>query len=186
MRRHKSLQRKRKQPPRELDRLEVAAELDLSPETITGYKALGCPCERRGRKDFFDPAEVLAWMKANGKTGDAHRPVEGNSEDFQKAKLRKENALAAKYELDVRDREGKSLPKSDVMRWIGENITAAKNKFIGLGAALAPLLEGRDAAERQSIIDDRVIEILNELAGSSAALAGELEAAAEIPAVAVG
>ena len=81
---------------------------------------------------------------------------------MERARLRKENALAAKYELQVQRERGELVPVEEVKRWIGQHVTAAKNKLIGFGAAVTPQLEGRDAAERHGIIDVRVIEILDE------------------------
>jgi hypothetical protein len=161
------LTQKTKHPDRTHTAEECAEELDLSLELIRDYMQRGCPHDkagRRGHPNRLSPAEVTAWMKENHLTGKPGRPSEGDSPDLERANLRKANALAAKYEIQVKRELGQLAPVEEFRQWIGERITTAKNKFIGLGAAVAPLLEGRDAAERQTIIDARVFEILDELA----------------------
>jgi hypothetical protein len=116
---------------------------------------------------MLNSAEVAAWKRENGITGEPGRPSDAtDSPDLEAARLRKENALAAKYELQVQRERGELVPVDEVKQWIGRHVTTAKNKLIGLGAGVTPLLEGRDAAERQSIIDARISEILNELAAA--------------------
>jgi hypothetical protein len=145
---------------------ECGDVLELSTELIRDYMGRGCPHDKGGpgKPNRLDPGEVTAWMRANKLTGKPGRPNEDDSPDLEKARLRKENALASKYELQVKREKGELVPVAEVQQWIGERNTTAKNKFIGLGASVTPLLEGRDAAERQGIIDARVIEILDELA----------------------
>lgn len=148
---------------RDLTAEDLSIELGVHRQTIVDYDKAGAPREKRGRSYFYDAAEYRAWMQANNKTGKAGRPIDGDSPDLQQAKLRKENALASKYELQVSREKGTLIPLDDVRQWIGERVTATKNRLIGLGAAISPLLDGRDAAERQTIIDGRVNEILEEL-----------------------
>jgi hypothetical protein len=145
---------------------ECGDVLELSTELIRDYMGRGCPHDKGGpgKPNRLDPGEVTAWMRSNKLTGKPGRPNEDDSPDLEKARLRKENALASKYELQVKREKGELVPVAEVQQWIGERNTTAKNKFIGLGASVTPLLEGRDAAERQGIIDARVIEILDELA----------------------
>jgi hypothetical protein len=141
---------------RNVKRDELAEELDLHSETVGRYDRMGAPYERRGRCNYYNVAEYRGWMQANI----------NDSPDLEKARLRKENALAAKYELQVQRERGELIPVTDVKQWVGQHVTTAKNKLIGLGASVTPLLEGRDAAERQTLIDARVTEILNELAAA--------------------
>jgi transposase-like protein len=146
---------------------DIAGEHDVHPETVRRWVRDGCPASGggRGKSLLMDSAEVGAWMKANGVTGeDGRRSYTPDSPDMEKARLRKENALAARYELQVQRERGELVAVEDVKRWIGQHVTAAKNKLIGLGAGVTPLLEGREAAERQTIIDGRVADILSELA----------------------
>lgn len=159
--------RKPKTSQRNLSRDELADEIDVHSETIGRYDREGAPHERRGRANFYSAPEYRAWMAEHGKTGEQGRPsFAEDSPDMEAARLRKENALAAKYELQVQRERGELVPVEEVKRWVGEHVTRAKNRLIGLGSAIAPHLEGRDTAERQVIIETRVTEILNELAAA--------------------
>jgi hypothetical protein len=165
---------------------EAAVELDLSEDTVRRDIRRGAPHSRKQRRILLNVVEYQRWRQDQGLSGERGRPPDASSGELADAKLRKENALAAKYEHQVQKDRGELIPLVDVRRWVSEQIGAAKNKLIGLGAAVTPHLEGRDAAERQKLIDDRVTEILNDLAGSRGALAPELEAAGEVHAQPVG
>jgi hypothetical protein len=155
---------KQKSPVRDSSINDAADELELSEDTVRRDIRRGCPHSRKGTKIVMNIPEYREWRAEQGLTGERGRPIEGDSPDLERARLRKENALASKYELQVKREKGELVPVAEVQQWIGERNTTAKNKFIGLGASVTPLLEGRDAAERQGIIDARVIEILDELA----------------------
>lgn len=101
-------------------------------------------------------------MKANRLSGQVGGQA-NDSTDIEAAKLRKENALADKHEIDNAQKRGELIRVDDVKAFIAQRVTGTKNRLIGLGAAITPHLEGRDASERQSIIDSRIEEILNEL-----------------------
>ncbi|HEY1190157.1 MAG TPA: hypothetical protein VGE74_21100 [Gemmata sp.] len=148
---------------------DCAEELEIGKELLRDYAMRGCPHDKggRGKPNLFDPDEVTAWMKANGLTGLPGRPAMTDSPDIEAAKLREINLRCRKHEIHIAEREGQLIPTQDAKQWIGEHIAAAKGKFIGMGAALAPQLEGRDAAERQDIIDRRIREILDELSEES-------------------
>jgi hypothetical protein len=145
---------------------ECADELNLTIDQLRDYAGRGCPhtIGKPGKPHLWNPPEVAAWMQANSLTGKPGRPQTEESLDIQAARLRVLNLQARKHALDIQEREKQLVNVADVKQWIGERVTTAKNKLLGMGAALAPLLEGRDAAERQDIIDQRVTGILNELA----------------------
>lgn len=152
---------------RNLTRDELAAELDVHAETIGRYDREGAPHERRGRANRYNAPEFKAWMRTHGKTGKEGRPsATEDSPDLEAARLRKENALAAKYELQVQRERGELVPVEDVRQWIGQHVTTLRNRLNGLGAEVTPHLEGRDAAERQTIMEGRITDILSELAGA--------------------
>jgi phage terminase Nu1 subunit (DNA packaging protein) len=151
---------------RSVRRDELADILDVHQESVGRYDRMGAPFELRGRTHYYNEAEYRAWMDANKITGDEGRPHQADSPDLEKARLRKENALASKYELQVKRERAEVLPVDEVKQWIATHVGGARNKFMGLGARVTPLLEGRDGGERQGIIDDAVVEILNELAAA--------------------
>lgn len=152
---------------RSLSAEEVAEQLDIHPKTLLSWvRGKGCPADGGGAKGkpyFFDLAEVAAWMKESDITGAVGRPGTA-SPDIEAARLRKENALAEKYEIQVAKEKGELVPIQDMRQWISEQFGVAKLRLIGIGAAVAPLMEGRDVAERQTLIDERINEVLTEIA----------------------
>jgi hypothetical protein len=86
---------------------------------------------------------------------------------LEAARLRKENALAEKYELQTARERGELVPIAQVRVMINEHFTRAKNRLIGLAASVSPLLMGREPAEQQEILESRIAEVLNELAEST-------------------
>jgi phage terminase Nu1 subunit (DNA packaging protein) len=75
-----------------------------------------CPHSRRARnKILLDTAEVLAWMRKHKLSGNAGRPAaETKDKDLAQARLRKENALASKYELHVAQARGELMDANDI------------------------------------------------------------------------
>lgn len=153
---------------RTLTAQECADELDLSVELVRDYAMRGCPHDKggRGKPNRFDADEVTAWMRENGYTGKPGRPAE-ESPDIEKARLREINLRCRKHELDVAEREGSLLDANDVDRGRVSRIHIVKAKLMGLGAALAPSLYGRDAAEIQTIIEKATTDICEEFARPS-------------------
>lgn len=146
------------------DILSAADELDLSEDTVRRDIRRGAPHERRKGKLYLNVPEYRAWREGKGFTGERGRPIEGDSPDLEKARLRKENALASKYELQVRRERGELSPNEDFLRWVSEHIGRFRNSLLGVGAAIAPMLQGQDSGEQQRLIDDAISEKLNELA----------------------
>ena len=144
---------------------ECADELGIAPELLQDYAMRGCPHDKggRGRSNRFDAAEVAGWMRENGLTGRPGRPVE-SSPDLDAARLRKENALAAKYEIQVSRERGDLVPLTEVQRFVGQTLRTLRNNLIGLPAEVTPYLVGRDAAEQQAILEDRIHERLDYVA----------------------
>jgi phage terminase Nu1 subunit (DNA packaging protein) len=145
--------------------IESIAELfDVEDRAVKRWVARGCPHDGggRGKKLFFNEAEVAAWLKANNLTGKVGKPKQPISAELEAAKLRKELAMARKHELDVAQREGLLVERTEVEKNTVEKITVVKNRLLGLGAKLAAQVEGMTGAERQAAIDAEVQEILSE------------------------
>lgn len=155
---------------------DIADEHDVDAETVRRWVRKGCPARKQGagKPTLLDSAEVERWKRENGVTGKIGRPAHAeDSPDLEKARLRKENALAAKYELQVARDRAELLPSADIRRWIVQAHTRFRNKLRGMAASVTPHLEGRDAAERQTILEQWIDECLNELADSVAGLGRE-------------
>lgn len=168
----RSRPRKRRAFRREALTQDVADEFDVSARTVHDWVARGCPCTRGPKGNRFDMPEVAKWKKDHNITGEPGRPVT-SSPAVDSTKLRKENALAAIYEMRAA-REMGHLIDVAAARTAGLTlVTTARNKWMGFGAAMAPQLEGLPAVEIQTLLESRVEEILNELAdGFTAAFVG--------------
>lgn len=157
-------------PKRNQSTQEIADLFDVDTSTVQGWVKNGCPCDKsnskgRGRRPVFayNAGEVASWMKATNRSGKPGRPTTEISEDLKAIKLRKELAMALKYEGENAVRDGKLIDAAMEQQRDIAKITTVRNKLCGLGASLAPQLEGLEGAERQSLIDDAITAILKEL-----------------------
>jgi phage terminase Nu1 subunit (DNA packaging protein) len=157
--------------------LEVAAELDLNPETVRRFCREGAPHERKGKKYLLDVVEFQAWMKANGKTGEQGRPSHADSPDIEAARLRKENALAATYELRNSRERGELVPIDAVTVWMQKNFRPAQTRILGVAPKVVHLIQGRSESEQQVIIENALREALIETSESVESMADELATA---------
>lgn len=146
---------------------EVAEILGVHPDTIYAHvrsKEKKLPHSRKGRRILLNAEEIASWGKANRVTWKPGRPTETpDSPDLEAARLRKENALASKYELQVSREKKELVLLSDVKATFAEEVSRAKGRFMGLGAEVASACEGLDAAGIQGVIDGKVELILREL-----------------------
>ena len=159
---------------------QVAEILDLDEKTVRRWcnlKSDPCPHKRtRSGVIRLNEAEIAAWMQAHQLTGRPGRPAKdagggaGQADALTSAKLRKENALAATYELDLAERRGDLLDGELVKaRWAGIG-NVIRNGFQNLAAQLVPIAKRQGMpqsgaavfqAETQAMIDG----ILAALAG---------------------
>ena len=124
--------------------VEVADELDIHVDTLTAYcrrKADPCPHSRGQRNKFLlDTAEVLVWMKKHNLSGSVGRPVsEAKNKDIAHARLRKENALASKYELHVAQARSELMDANEVEQTWAELSQLVRNGFTDLPVAVVPM-----------------------------------------------
>jgi phage terminase Nu1 subunit (DNA packaging protein) len=144
---------------------DIAGLFDVDESTVKRWVAAGLPCDRNGRKPRkFDEGEVAAWLKANNKTGKPGRPQTEVGKELTAAKIRKENALAKKYELEIAATEGTLIPRAEVERQKVQKVAALRNGLLSLPASLAPTLEGMTAAEIQGEIEGAVVGLLEQYA----------------------
>jgi hypothetical protein len=168
---------KRRPPPieRALSRDELAEELDLHPDSIKRHHTRDNPPphDREGQRCVYNAAEYRAWMDEEGLTGERGGQRE-DSADLEAARLRKENALAAKYELQVEKERGLVVDRAAYRtEWI-TRIAAAKNKLIGMPAQIAPALIGLDAGDIEHQLRDRVEQIIREIQVGDLDLVGKI------------
>lgn len=158
----------------------VAEEFGVSARTVHSWVDMGCPCTRSTRGNRFDLGEVASWKTAHNITGEAGRPVSPHDAAMEAASLRKELALAGKYELALEREKGRLVDIHVAIAAGTAVITTIKGKFLGLAAAIAPTLENLTAAVIQTLLEKRLEEILNDLAagldGACEKMAGGIEA----------
>ena len=139
-------------------------------ETIRNQVLRGAPCDRPGkgnRPTLFDLDAYEAWRKSQGLDGAIGRPKKAGTVEMEEAKLRKELALAEKYELQTERERGKLINIDDHLRVVTKLATTAKNKLMGLSAAVAPRLVGLEGAEIEDALDKAVVGICEELSDPS-------------------
>lgn len=145
---------------------EIADLFDVSTSTLSKWIKRGCPVDlaaTRKQSHKFDAAEVAAWMKSNGVTGDMGRPPEPLSDELKELKIRKELALVLRYERENAVEDGKLIDAVTEQSRDIAKIMAVRNRLSGLGASIAPQLVGLDSgAEAQTIIDNEVAAILKQ------------------------
>jgi len=144
----------------------VADELNIHVKTVRSWcnrKKNPCPHDRAASgRIWLSAAEVARWMKDSQTTGRAGRPST-TSPELQAAQLRKENALADRYTIQVRRERAQLTNLADVKCWIKSQCEEIAAAFKGLGATLTPRLAGRDTGDQQTIIDAEVIARLTQL-----------------------
>ncbi|HVX85289.1 MAG TPA: hypothetical protein VH253_10940 [Phycisphaerae bacterium] len=142
---------------------DAAKALGLTARTLQSYVRRGCPHTPSPAGAMFDPADVRAWMEQSKLTGNPGRPAREESSELAAARLRKENALAAKYELAVAVERGELARIDDVKQdWLAR-ITTTKHRLLGLPAAMAPTLEGLSAEAMAAMLRERITEALSPL-----------------------
>lgn len=140
----------------DLSQRELAAALNVDERTILNYKKAGCPDEF----GLFDIVEVRKWMKANNLTGDRGAPTEMKT-DILKAKVRKENALAAKHEHALLLARKEVVFVSDVRAARLERIQATRAKLLALPDKWAARVANRSTVECHKELREAIWEVLN-------------------------
>lgn len=141
---------------------DIATLFDVTTRAVSKWVKEGLPYDAPKKKNQsakYNETEVAAWMKANKKTGKPGRPA---NEALNAAKLRKETAMAIKYEIENKVSMGLLVDAASEQQRNIAKITTVRNRLCGLGATLSPALEGLDGAERQAAIDEAVEQILKE------------------------
>jgi hypothetical protein len=141
---------------------DAADELSINVQMVRQDVKAGAPCTKRDGRYWFNMGEYAAWRKANGRSGKQgiHADDMNPSPTLEAARLRKENAMAARHELFVARGLGRVLPIDAVKFWEAQRTTALKNRMLSVASRVTPLLQGRDAGEQHKIIDDAIRESL--------------------------
>lgn len=147
---------------------QAAEELGCDEKTIRRHCGANPPAPHtrlKNRQIRVDAGELVIWGKANNINFRPGRPTENaDSPDLERARLRKENALAAKYELHVAKERRELVPMSEVKDQFMEEVGRAKSRFNALPADTAGACVGLDAGDIQTLLQSRVNLILEDLA----------------------
>jgi hypothetical protein len=117
----------------------------------------------RGSYDLSEARrEYLTYLK-NAASG---RQQETNTKRVD-AGTRKDEAIADRYELEVAQRRGELIPRSEVVAGMSACFARVRAKMLALPSKLAPVVATLGtAAEIQEKINDGVHEALDQLAGT--------------------
>lgn len=171
-----------------LTRAELATALDVNAQTITKWVADGMPVAERGRPGkghTYRESDVRAWLEQR------ESEIAGETISLERARTRKELAMAILNELKAAEMKRDLLPREDVEMQSAAEKAAVKAKLLAWSTTLADALH-REAARHgvagiERLLNHTVREVLSELAdperpiecpccGVDLAVAGELAA----------
>ena len=165
---------------------QCAGTFDVTQQVIRDWVKRGCPATRRKNGFRLCEEEVAAWKLRTGVSGLPGRPKVPGDKNLEAAKLRKESALADRYELMVGRERRELVPFAEVMSCWSRLIETAKRKLLALPGAAAPSCVGCDARLIERVIDDRLREIISHLSADGGGVPGVLDDSPEADAQPVG
>jgi len=142
----------------------AASELDLNERTIYRYFREGCPHTKHGRLVYVNAGEIQSWLKSKNRTGKQGGSTTGGSADLLAIRIRRETALAEKYEDERDERRRKLVAASEIQSVGADALSLFKNTLMGMPSRLVPMLQGRNAGEQQEIIETEISDALRQLA----------------------
>lgn len=106
--------------------------------------------------------EYLTYLKSAA----SGRAQETNSKRVD-AGTRKDDAIAEKYEIEIAQKRGELLLRSEVLAGLSAVFGRVRAKLLAIPSKLAPMLHGLSTvAEVQEKLSDAINEALEELAGT--------------------
>ena len=134
---------------------------DVSDTTFKNWRRRGLPCSKRDGKLWFCAAEVAAWLKDHPSLHlGPGRQQSPESAAMAEAQLRKCNALADMYELNLAKAAGELVFVKEVEQAAAEVAIRVRDRLLQIPAAMAPQLEGLNAQAIEIALDDRIREDL--------------------------
>lgn len=138
------------------NKAELSKLLGVSRQTIYNYTKLeGAPAPlSNGKHDVHKWLEFTQSLK--GKQSD---------EKLSKPQLQAKNILLQnkRLEIQIAALEKEYIAVSDVERWVGEMINAAKTVLLSIGPAIAPQVVGLTVPDAEKRITESIIEALEQL-----------------------
>jgi len=156
--------------PKLVTREVALRELGVTYQTLWRYQKEGCPhVPMAGNQTFYDMDKVRAWMVANGYSGKVGRPEKGSPEaeldetkrKLLEARLKKEEALAAKHNHQLAVAQGKVFAKDEIIEGQLKRIATVKAGLLALPGKLAQRLAHREALDIQRELHEEVLALLD-------------------------
>ena len=137
----------------------------VSEISIRRWQKLGLPHSERGGQLFFSAGEISAWLKEHPNLNQGPgRPKSKEGSKLAAVRLRKESALASKFEIELAQLTGELVFVRDVEEAAASVAGIVRNRLMQLPAAVSPQLVGLDAENIETILEGRIVEILRALA----------------------
>ena len=162
--------------------------------TVDAWIKAGCPVAmqspKRGVAHVFDTAAVIKWHVA-GATFALVGKVDGATTlNLEHERARQAKASADKLEMENAEKRGLLAPVDQMALVWGAMLGNLKNRLLGMGAKLGPVIAPESRAPVcQSMIDGEIHEALIDLAdydpGTDPALTGAFAGLADLPSVVV-
>ena len=137
---------------------ELAEAFAVSKSAVKYWTQEGCPVCREGRRVYFDPAEVAAWRKSRGM--DTQPGGGSGNPDLDAARLRKENALADKYELQVARERGTLIVAETEYASHAENLAGIRDRMLMVPAALSARIANASEADAEAMLRRAILDAL--------------------------
>jgi hypothetical protein len=149
-------------PDKAKSQRDLARQLKVSRSTVDRLRQDGLVCDRNGEYDLTEAKELqrIRVLRARdlADTGKAKR---GDTLQLKEDRLRVDLELA-QHKLAVA--RGEYIPRDTVVLEWRRAAVSVKNRFLGLGREMAPHLAGKGPREIESLINQRIFEILRLLA----------------------
>lgn len=165
---------------------DVAQALGVTRATVYAWAKRGAPHDKAADGSMrFDAEELREWQRRNGLAGQAGRPpiedqlareaaresagagiddVEGVRKKTAAAKLAQLVAMAKLRQMEVEERKGELVARTEVEQATIARILAVRNALMALPARLTPLVVGQEARDVQDLIESECRRICDAFA----------------------
>ena len=118
----------------------IADAFDLNVATVRRWTQDGCPSAKVNGSHMFNAAEVFTWARDNGKQFRPGRPKGKKSQTLEAARTRKEVALAARYEFELKKAQGEYVSMSEIQEEMSLILHALKRTVLDGPRTIQPPL----------------------------------------------
>lgn len=148
-----------------VDHSKIAEALGVSERAVSRYAEQGMPrVPGPHRTWFYNVKNCRAWVQRKGLSGRVGRPQVNTDHEMAKAKLRKEQALAMKHELAVKEAAGQLMRVEDVRAERLLRVKSVKGALLALPGRLSSRLAHRPEREVYKELEEAVRDVLRQFA----------------------